>query len=84
MVLIQPLSTRLIKAKFFFPFFFFFLQMEVSITYDLGMDYISRFDVPKAIDCFEKSLDIAENAGDQATVVVVVVILYLNSVKNLQ
>ncbi|XP_015749785.1 PREDICTED: tetratricopeptide repeat protein 28-like [Acropora digitifera] len=31
------------------------------------MDYISRFDVPKAIDCFEKSLDIAENAGDQAT-----------------
>ena len=58
--------------------------MEVAITYDLGMDYISRFDVPKAIDCFEKSLDIAENAGDQATVVVVVVILYLNSVKNLQ
>jgi len=39
--------------------------MEVSIY--LGMDYISRFDVPKAIDCFEKSLDIAENAGDQAT-----------------
>ncbi|XP_068730862.1 uncharacterized protein [Montipora capricornis] len=36
--------------------------------YDLGMDYIiSRFDFPKAIDCFEKSLDIAGKAGDQAT-----------------
>ena len=68
MLLIQPLSTRLIKAKFFFPFFFFFFFFtDGSFYYDLGMDYISRFDVPKAIDCFEKSLDIAENAGDQAT-----------------
>ena len=39
---------------------------EAKVYFDLGMDHISRFDVPKGIDCFEKSLDNARKAGNQA------------------
>ena len=40
---------------------------EGKAYFKLGIVYKSRMDFPKAIECYEKSLNIAREAGDRAT-----------------